>query len=53
MDKDWIDIKSSNYFSNDEYSAENKEQSGNGRENTEEKRETAEDRNTNAWFVEY
>ena len=53
VDKDWIDIKSNNYFSNEEYSAENKEESGNRRENTEEPRETVKDKNTKAWFVEF
>ena len=53
VDKDWIDIRSNNYFSSEEYSAEDKKDTGNGRESTDEIKEEREDKNTKAWFVEF
>ena len=53
VDKDWIDIRSNNYFSSEEYSAEDKQDTGNGRESTDEIKEEREDKNTKAWFVEF
>ena len=53
VDKDWIDMKSNNYFSNEENSAENKEESGNRRQKAEDKSKTVEGGNTKAWFVEF
>ena len=52
VDKDWIDIKSNNYFSNDEYQAENKAESGNRRE-TSGKKSDSEEQSNKAWFVEF
>ena len=52
VDKDWIDIKSNNYFSNEEYAVENKEDSGNRRESPEIDSKDS-DRSPKAWFVEF
>ena len=46
-------MKSNNYFSNEENSAENKEESGNRRQKAEDKSKTVEGGNTKAWFVEF
>ena len=53
VDKDWIDIKSNNYFSsNEEYSVENKEDSGSRRESSAINSKDN-DKNAKAWFVEF
>ena len=53
VDKDWIDIRSNNHFSTEEYSAKNKQETGNGRENTGGGGEETEDKNTKAWCVKF
>ena len=68
VDKDWIDIKSNNYFSPEEFQAEEKRESGNGKEIIEKKGEvdkqmdkekrprkskSEKNKDTKAWFVEF
>ena len=52
MDKDWIDIKSNNYFSQD-FPDKDSSESGGRRESVGEKNRDPSDQNAKAWFVEF